>query len=672
MLVAIMVLAGCGGPGITSAENPEGTTLTQALNDLANSTTPANVDTDTYDLLKTELARVLSERGVDRFVSAPPATAASAAVLTFDGGTSTLAWGFASAGDYNQNGLVEVADLTPLGQNFNESGPFDYNSVEAVVDGNSDGLISVNDITPIGQNYGNSLSEYHVYGSDSQDDYPLSAADDNGAATQLAVLSLGDGTAATGQRTQFSYTVTTPHYFYWVRPSDGDSEGIASNLADGGGGGGTVEAPTFTFDMEIMPGGFCGGPYIVEENPAVLLVEDGGSGSGTLYYIRATDYAGTAWSDPVELSNDSMCYADLAIIGGNPAVAYAVGWSGPLMFVRATDATGSSWGTPVTVDSAVTSHTNNMKLLEVDGRPAIGYASDGGGQDEDRVAYIRAEDALGATWPAAPVIVEPDYAVNLQARSCDLGVIGGNPAMAYTYDHYDASTNGVRFVRATDAQGGAWATPVEIDSWDDSLNIMARNLNLVDLDGVPGVAWFIEDFMAPENSIVWFRGATAAAGTAWHDKQGISGNPEATAAPLFGSVTTFENTAGELMAAATLARAADATYRGEGLLAPVGAAGVVDWSTAALFQFSPTGAEAGHGASASVAGIKQASCYNSMDFLSMMLFCCLFGGGGAGHGASAVGEGYVYRIYSLSSGYQFETSLTEAMFCYIELPGTTF
>lgn len=81
-------------------------------------------------------------------------------------GQVRLSWIQINVGDYNFDGLVNVSDLTPIGQLFNHS----YSRTglgadlqrEYWVDGNGDGVINVSDITPIGQNYGAFVAGYNV------------------------------------------------------------------------------------------------------------------------------------------------------------------------------------------------------------------------------------------------------------------------------------------------------------------------------------------------------------------------------------------------------------------------------------------------------------------------------------------------------------------------------
>jgi len=197
---------------------------------------PDGTDEAVFSALKAELAHMLESQGVEKFVSAPPMSAGSGAQLSWDDDITALRWGYCCLGDYNQNSLVEVADITPLGVNWQEQSTdfpaaFPYSAELAVVDGNSNGLIEIADITPIGQNLQARVQAYNVYASDSLSDYPSDAADSNGDATLLGSVPFPEGPSPAGQRRMFSFAVSDPQpeTYFWVRPTDGSSEGMPSN-----------------------------------------------------------------------------------------------------------------------------------------------------------------------------------------------------------------------------------------------------------------------------------------------------------------------------------------------------------------------------------------------------------------------------------------------------------
>jgi hypothetical protein len=84
-----------------------------------------------------------------------------------------LSWRYALAGDYDQNGEVNSADLLPLAKHLGESVPPDNaDSIQAVVDGDGNGQITMADLTSIGRNFGQIL-HYEVRRSRNADDSPL-------------------------------------------------------------------------------------------------------------------------------------------------------------------------------------------------------------------------------------------------------------------------------------------------------------------------------------------------------------------------------------------------------------------------------------------------------------------------------------------------------------------
>jgi hypothetical protein len=169
-----------------------------------------------------------------RAASEAPTSGASAARLAFDANEEVLLWHYSMQADYDQNGEVNIADLTPIGQNFKAvsgGGPFPYESIESVVDGDGNGEINIADITPIGQNFGRRVDAYNVYGSDIPADVPLQPGDPSTVPPLGSVpYSAGEGVRSQ-ERLRYSFDLggDTGMGFYWVRPADGADEGTPSN-----------------------------------------------------------------------------------------------------------------------------------------------------------------------------------------------------------------------------------------------------------------------------------------------------------------------------------------------------------------------------------------------------------------------------------------------------------
>lgn len=85
-------------------------------------------------------------------------------IIAQDATTATLRWTEKNVGDYDNNGLVGVSDLTPVGVNFNAKVSTSSDPEKlSLVDGNHDDYINVSDITAIGQNFGSQITGYRVY-----------------------------------------------------------------------------------------------------------------------------------------------------------------------------------------------------------------------------------------------------------------------------------------------------------------------------------------------------------------------------------------------------------------------------------------------------------------------------------------------------------------------------
>ena len=115
-----------------------------------------------------ETVRLRIERGsVDRTASQPPLGNANRVsdlqATDLGDGTVRLEWTQVNTGDYNHDGLVSVSDITPLGQNFARSGPWQPSEPEFWVDGDRNGVINISDITPIAVNFSHQISGYNIY-----------------------------------------------------------------------------------------------------------------------------------------------------------------------------------------------------------------------------------------------------------------------------------------------------------------------------------------------------------------------------------------------------------------------------------------------------------------------------------------------------------------------------
>ncbi|MCC7477523.1 hypothetical protein IT575_03605 [bacterium] len=215
------------------------------------------------------LATIFFERrpfSAARGVSAVPTSDAARSGLTYIG-TDNFLWNLYNPGDYDQNGVVAVQDLTPIGINFGDSVPAgggpdgrDFKSVLDVIDGSDDGVINVQDLTAIGVNFGNKIVSFTLFQSASAADYPASNSGPNGGgASAAAGISLTFSSTDISQfRREYNYLhpAALAGPFFWVRPEDGEGNyGTPSALLDISGGSGSTISGTVLADTSVPKDG---------------------------------------------------------------------------------------------------------------------------------------------------------------------------------------------------------------------------------------------------------------------------------------------------------------------------------------------------------------------------------------------------------------------------------
>ncbi|MBN2083172.1 PKD domain-containing protein [bacterium] len=440
-----------------------------------------------------------------RAASAPPQTAASATRLNWDPEQKQLSWGYYCQGDYNQDGLVSVHDLTPLGVHYLEEGPFDEDSALAVVDGNSDGLVTVNDITPIGQNFSCNVEGYVVFADGDPGQLPPA----NDSPATVDPYDYVPFSAATGdkqvERLGFArdYPELSPDVIVWVRPVGEDLFGTPSWPQIPGLG---IWQVTNISSFATAPGGPDNTLLEVDGLPAVCYRS---TSPAQLVYQRALDPVGNQWGSEVvvDAGGDQGHFCSMRIVAGNPAIAY-YDWSAQdLKYCRANDALGTTWALPVTIAS--TGNVGyNCKLIVANGNPAIAY------QDltDYSVKFVRASNGVGSSWNA-PVTVANNGAPLPPGTGTYISaaLVGVNPAIAY----FDNNSGDLHFIRAGDVNGQTWGSYVKASQ---SVGDSGRYCSLFMVDGRPALAYL------DDGALAYVRAADAP-GNAWGAEITIDSGP---------------------------------------------------------------------------------------------------------------------------------------------------
>jgi len=196
---------------------PKQATLVSLLEELTGLQPPPSVDKDVFTQIKEELAKRLSAKGVKKFTSTPPTSEANAVddlALNSDG-TYTLTWSYKNLGDYNQDGIVDIADITPLAEKFFQSA----SPENEWIDGNRDGIIDIADITTLAENFFNEVAGYLIQGS-------------NDGVNFIDIETVSFSSASGTGRKKFTYQLSSLTYTrYRIVPIDGQgNRGIASNV----------------------------------------------------------------------------------------------------------------------------------------------------------------------------------------------------------------------------------------------------------------------------------------------------------------------------------------------------------------------------------------------------------------------------------------------------------
>jgi hypothetical protein len=234
-----------------------------------------------------------------------------------------LSWGYYSTGDYDQNGEVNIADLTPIAGRFKQSTvDGDRDALDRLLDGDGNTEINLADITPIASNFHNLVAAYRVFRADGPD--PLTAT-----STLVVEITFDSSTVPTDSRRLFSAVVQGADLvagtYYFVRPYDtgtgdvGPPSNVVQYMA--------VAAMKFRLPPpgeSIVDGGQCQNPSLVmlpgvpglSEDGAPVLVYTSLGGGGTPLMLGYYGKDGWASEDISGGHNFAMPKATLLPSGG--------------------------------------------------------------------------------------------------------------------------------------------------------------------------------------------------------------------------------------------------------------------------------------------------------------------------------------------------------------------
>ncbi len=203
--------------------------LSQILNEIEQEHVPPNVDAGIVGDLKRELIKELTVLGKNRFVLKPvdnPKSAVSDLRLFIElDGRAHFEWTYANLGDYNQDGAVDIRDVSPLASHFREKvSDSPTPELTAWIDGDDNGEVNISDVGIIAKNFFAEVSSYVLEGSEFEDRgfQPIEGLE----------ISLNDATVEPGAVKRFSLEVPSLDFgYYRVVPQDSlGRDGLPSNV----------------------------------------------------------------------------------------------------------------------------------------------------------------------------------------------------------------------------------------------------------------------------------------------------------------------------------------------------------------------------------------------------------------------------------------------------------
>ncbi len=199
-----------------------------------------------------------------------------------------------------------------------------------------------------------------------------------------------------------------------------------------------------------------------------------------------------------------------------------------LVSTTATGFTARVSGQPVTHILDIGQGGDKTSLATINGNPAISYNDTAEGD----LKYVRATNASGTTW-GTPLTVE---SAGNTGESSSLATVNGNPAISY----FSQTNEDLKYVRANDASGTTWGTPLTVDSTGS----VGRFTSLVIVNGNPAIC-----YLDNTNQTVKYVRANDASGTTWGTPITVAGGETTPSLAIVNgnpAIVFYQNSTGNL------------------------------------------------------------------------------------------------------------------------------
>lgn len=393
--------------------------LNTALAEIGSYSAPPEVDAAVFAQLKSALSDALVARSKGKLVSSPPSGTANAVpdleISDAGGGTVNLTWHYYNTGDYNQDGIVNVSDITPLAIHYNEavtSNPGDENLLLSVINGGGGTKIGIDDVTPIAMYFGSEVANYRIETSPTP----------GGAYTPVQPVAFSTAQDAGTARAHFTanFAPTWANWYRVVPVDSSDAAGAGSNEV-------LAVAPVWVHTWGLSGSDETRGVAFDESGNLYVVGSTNSSGAGDydVLLLKYTPYGDFVWARTWGGANKddgrSICYdstsQSLIILGQTQS--FGAGQSdllllrysteGDLQWQRAWGGPANEWASRVTTnggDVYVCAATNSYGagdfdalIMKVSQFGAVTWVRTWGGADYDVGTGISL-DSSGNPWIA--------------------------------------------------------------------------------------------------------------------------------------------------------------------------------------------------------------------------------------------------------------------------------
>jgi len=189
---------------------------------------------------------------------------------------------------------------------------------------------------------------------------------------------------------------------------------------------------------------------ITADGGLFVVYYDSNIGDGSLMAIKALDFTGDTWSDPVVITTEDAYVSSVEIIDGNPAITYFEFGSGDpaLKFIRALNSEGTLWPEGEIIEAGNNYYASLGEVADTK-LPCVVYI--------DATGKLKFSKSNGDTWTYQVIPADVSKHDGLVSLLCT------NEKIMVAYNGEPPDYTGLRLIMSEDG-GNEWGEPIILDS----------------------------------------------------------------------------------------------------------------------------------------------------------------------------------------------------------------